>query len=45
MRLPAAAPILIEIRELKRLGLMRRISAVISSNQRRIASGELTLYA
>jgi 3-hydroxyacyl-[acyl-carrier-protein] dehydratase len=35
----------IDIRELKRLGMMLMISAVISSGGRLIASGELTLYA
>jgi predicted hotdog family 3-hydroxylacyl-ACP dehydratase len=35
----------IDIRELKRLGLMLMISAAISCDGRMIASGELTLYA
>jgi hypothetical protein len=35
----------IEIIELKRLGLMLMISAVISCEGRKIAAGELTLYA
>ena len=35
----------IEIRELKRLGLMLMISAVILCEGQKIASGELTLYA
>jgi predicted hotdog family 3-hydroxylacyl-ACP dehydratase len=35
----------IDIRELKRLGLMLMISAVISCDGRNIAGGELTLYA
>ena len=35
----------IDIREIKRLGLMLMISAIISCEGREIASGELTLYA
>jgi predicted hotdog family 3-hydroxylacyl-ACP dehydratase len=41
----AEKSIIIEVRELKRLGLMLMISAVISCEGRGIASGELTLYA
>ena len=41
----AEKPISIEIREIKRLGLMLMISAAISCEGRKIASGELTLYA
>ena len=44
-RLPAGKPILVEIRELKRLGLMLMISAVISCEGQKIAGGELTVYA
>jgi predicted hotdog family 3-hydroxylacyl-ACP dehydratase len=35
----------IEIRELKRLGLMLRVSGEIFCDEKSIASGELTLYA
>jgi len=41
----AEEPLRIEIRELKRFGLMLMISAVISSDGRKIAAGQLTLYA
>jgi predicted hotdog family 3-hydroxylacyl-ACP dehydratase len=42
---PMEKPLLIEIRELKRFGLMLMISAAIFCDGRKIASGELTLYA
>ncbi len=42
---PLEKQILIEIRQLKRLDLMLMISAVISCEGQKIASGELTLYA
>lgn len=42
---PLDRPLSIEVRELKRLGLMLLISAVISCEGKKIASGELTLYA
>jgi predicted hotdog family 3-hydroxylacyl-ACP dehydratase len=43
---PAAGKNLrIEIRELKRLGLMLRVAGEISCDGQSIASGELTLYA
>jgi predicted hotdog family 3-hydroxylacyl-ACP dehydratase len=44
-RPPAGKRLRIEIRELKRLGLMRRVAGEISSDGKSIASGELTLYA
>jgi predicted hotdog family 3-hydroxylacyl-ACP dehydratase len=44
-RPPAEKQLRIEIRELKRLGLMLRVSGEISSDGKSIASGELTLYA
>jgi predicted hotdog family 3-hydroxylacyl-ACP dehydratase len=44
-RPPAEIPISIQIRELKRLGLMVMISAALSCEGRGIASGALTLYA
>jgi predicted hotdog family 3-hydroxylacyl-ACP dehydratase len=44
-RPPAGKTLRIEIRELKRLGLMLRISGEISCDGKSIASGELTLYA
>jgi predicted hotdog family 3-hydroxylacyl-ACP dehydratase len=43
---PSAGKMLrIEIRELKRLGLMLRVAGEISCDGQSIASGELTLYA
>jgi predicted hotdog family 3-hydroxylacyl-ACP dehydratase len=44
-RPPSGKELRIEIRELKRLGLMLRISSDIICEGRLIASGELTLYA
>jgi predicted hotdog family 3-hydroxylacyl-ACP dehydratase len=44
-RPPAGKILRIEIRELKRLGLMLRISSEIFCDGQSIASGELTLYA
>jgi predicted hotdog family 3-hydroxylacyl-ACP dehydratase len=44
-RPPVEKPLCIEIRELKRFGLMLMISTVISCDEGNIASGELTLYA
>jgi len=44
-RPPVEKPLCIEIRELKRFGLMLMISAIISCDGRKIAAGELTLYA
>jgi 3-hydroxyacyl-[acyl-carrier-protein] dehydratase len=44
-RPPAGKTLRIEIRELKRLGLMLRVSGEISYDGQSIASGELTLYA
>jgi predicted hotdog family 3-hydroxylacyl-ACP dehydratase len=44
-RPPAEKSISVEIRELKRLGLMVMISAVITCEGRGIACGELSLYA
>ncbi|HTA94529.1 MAG TPA: hypothetical protein VK769_00240 [Verrucomicrobiae bacterium] len=44
-RPPAGKILRIEIRELKRLGLMLRISGEIFCDAKSIASGELTLYA
>jgi predicted hotdog family 3-hydroxylacyl-ACP dehydratase len=42
---PSGKQLRIEIRELKRLGLMLRVSGDISYEGQLIASGELTLYA
>ncbi len=42
---PLEKPILIEIRQVKRLDLMLMISTIISCDGQKIASGELTLYA
>ncbi|HUD81930.1 MAG TPA: hypothetical protein VMQ67_00440 [Candidatus Saccharimonadales bacterium] len=44
-RPPVEKLLCIEICEVKRLGLMLMISAVISCGGRKIAAGELTLYA
>ena len=44
-RPPAEKPISVEIRELKRFGLMLMISAAIFCDGLKIASGELTVYA
>jgi len=44
-RPPAEKPITVEIRELKRLGLMVMVSTAISCEGRGIASGALTVYA
>jgi predicted hotdog family 3-hydroxylacyl-ACP dehydratase len=44
-RPPSGKQLRIEIRELKRLGLMLRVSGEISCDGQTIASGELTLYA
>jgi predicted hotdog family 3-hydroxylacyl-ACP dehydratase len=44
-RPPAGKQLRIEIRELKRLGLMLRISSEVFCDEKSIASGELTLYA
>ncbi len=44
-RPPPGKQLRIEIRELKRLGLMLRVSGEISCDGKSIASGELTLYA
>jgi predicted hotdog family 3-hydroxylacyl-ACP dehydratase len=44
-RPPPEKKLRIEIRELKRLGLMLRVSGEIFCDEKSIASGELTLYA
>jgi predicted hotdog family 3-hydroxylacyl-ACP dehydratase len=44
-RPPAGKTLRIEVRELKRLGLMLRVSGEIFCDGQSIASGELTLYA
>jgi predicted hotdog family 3-hydroxylacyl-ACP dehydratase len=44
-RLPVEKPITVEIREIKRLGLMVMVSTAISCEGRGIASGTLTVYA
>ena len=44
-RPPVEKPLRIEVRELKRLGLMLMISAVIFCDGQKIAAGELMLYA
>jgi 3-hydroxyacyl-[acyl-carrier-protein] dehydratase len=44
-RPPSGKTLRIEIRELKRLGLMLRVSGEISCDGEQVASGELTLYA
>jgi predicted hotdog family 3-hydroxylacyl-ACP dehydratase len=44
-RPPLAKTLRIEVRELKRLGLMLMISGTISCDAQIIATGELTLYA
>ena len=44
-RPPVEKPLRIEVRELKRLGLMLLVSGSISCEGRVIASGDLTLYA
>lgn len=44
-RPPAEKILRIEIRELKRLGLMLRVAGEISCDGQPIAAGELTLYA
>lgn len=45
VRPPAGKRLRIEIRELKRLGMILMISGVITCEQQTIATGELTLYA
>ena len=44
-RPPAGKTLRIEVRELKRLGLMLRVAGEISCDGQPIAAGELTLYA
>lgn len=44
-RPPAAKPLQIEVREVKRFGPMLMVSGEISCESQRIASGDLTLYA
>jgi len=44
-RPPAGKMLRIEVRELKRLGLMLRVAGEISCDGQIIAAGELTLYA
>ena len=44
-RLAAESSVTIETRELKRLGMMLMLSAVIKCNEQTIASGEMTVYA
>jgi predicted hotdog family 3-hydroxylacyl-ACP dehydratase len=44
-RPPAGKTLRIEIRELKRLGLMLRVAGEISCDGQPVAAGELTLYA
>lgn len=44
-RPPAGKTLRIEVRELKRLGLMLRVAGEISCDGQIIAAGELTLYA
>jgi predicted hotdog family 3-hydroxylacyl-ACP dehydratase len=44
-RPPSGKPLRIEVREIRRLGLMLRVSGKISCDGQPIASGELTLYA
>jgi predicted hotdog family 3-hydroxylacyl-ACP dehydratase len=41
----AAEPLLIHIRELKRLGLMLRVAGEVTGGAQSVAAGELTLYA
>ena len=45
LRPPAGKTLRIEIRELKRLGLMLRVAGDISCDGQQVAAGELTLYA
>jgi predicted hotdog family 3-hydroxylacyl-ACP dehydratase len=42
---PAGKPLHIEVRELRRLGMMMMISGTVSCEGQVVASGELTLYA
>ena len=44
-RPPAGKSLQIEVRELKRFGLLTLVCGVVSSEGQTIASGELTLYA
>lgn len=44
-RPPLDRPLQIEVRELKRFGPMLLVEGVVSCEGRRLASGELTLYA
>jgi predicted hotdog family 3-hydroxylacyl-ACP dehydratase len=44
-RPPAGKTLRIEVRELKRLGLMLRVAAEIFCDGQTVAAGELTLYA
>ena len=44
-RPPAGKTLRIEVRELKRLGLMLRVAGEISCDGQTIAAGQLTLYA
>ena len=44
-RPPAGKTLRIEVRELKRLGLMLRVAGEISCDGQTVAAGELTLYA
>ena len=44
-RAPAAKPLRIEVRELRRLGRMTMVSGTVSCEGQTVATGELTLYA
>lgn len=44
-RAPAGKPLRIEVRELRRLGMMMMVSGTVSCEGQTVASGELTLYA
>jgi len=44
-RAPAGRLLRIEVRELRRLGMMMMISGIVSCEGQTVASGELTLYA
>ena len=44
-RAPAGKLLRIEVRELRRLGMMLMVSGTVSCEGRTVASGELTLYA
>ncbi len=45
LRPPAGEQLLIQVRQLKRFGLLTLISGIVSCKGQTVASGELTLYA